>query len=274
MSLLFFDFIQSIGSVLHIPWIYNARVEEGLTCSVQGVFKQFGDVGVALTTSSIAIHTFLLLAFKMDLRPIHAKLVVAGTYIFVTLLVAIGFAMGARLKLPSIYGDTGYWCWITKEFDDERVALEYLWLWTAAFISLLCYGGMALIIRGNLVFGQSGPKFQGRTKMSVITQPHSSIVWQMLFYPAVYIITVIPISISRFLSFGGNNVPYPVLFFSSCLFSASGLLNSLLFAYTRPSLSFYVSSTKVPITPGATLYSQAVPSASEHGSISKAYQSA
>lgn len=275
MSLLLFDFIQSIGSVLHIPWIYNAHVEEGLTCTVQGIFKQFGDVGVALTTSSIAIHTFLVLAFKVEIRPIHAKVVVGLTYFAVVLVVVIGFAIGASRKRSSIYGDTGYWCWITDDFDNERIVLEYLWLWLAALISLCCYGGMALIIRGNLTFDGNKPKLQGRKDMAIVTQPHTSLVWHMLFYPALYIVTIIPISISRFISFSGKEVPYQALFFASCLFSASGLLNSLLFAFTRPSLSFHGVSTRAPITPATSscLPVTYLPD-SEQASVNKSYYSA
>ncbi|KAH8835277.1 hypothetical protein DL96DRAFT_1573586 [Flagelloscypha sp. PMI_526] len=254
MSLLLFDFIQSIGSVLHIPWIYNAHVEEGLTCTVQGIFKQFGDVG------SIAIHTFLVLAFKVEIRPIHAKVVVGLTYFAVVLVVVIGFAIGASRKRSSIYGDTGY-----SDFPSRLAAL----------ISLCCYGGMALIIRGNLTFDGNKPKLQGRKDMAIVTQPHTSLVWHMLFYPALYIVTIIPISISRFISFSGKEVPYQALFFASCLFSASGLLNSLLFAFTRPSLSFHGVSTRAPITPATSscLPVTYLPD-SEQASVNKSYYSA
>ena len=57
---------------------------------------------------SIAIHTFLVLAFKIEIKPIHAKVVVGFTYFAVVLVVVIGFAIGTSQKRTSIYGDTGY----------------------------------------------------------------------------------------------------------------------------------------------------------------------
>ncbi|KAH8804212.1 hypothetical protein DL96DRAFT_1766248 [Flagelloscypha sp. PMI_526] len=227
MSLLVFDLIQSTGAIFHIPWIARGHIDETLTCTLQGMFQHIGEVGVAMTTTMIAIHTFLAVAFNIELRTLYAQLIVT-----------IGFAMGARADLPSIYGDTGFWCWIRDDFYPERVAFGYMWIWIAGLTSLLSYGCMALIVRGNLVFVNGLPKFQRRHHRNMLmSSRNSAMVWKMLFYPAIYLACITPISIFRFMSFSGVHVPDAGTFFSSCLSPASGFFNSLLFAFTRPSLS-------------------------------------
>lgn len=64
----------------------------------------------------------------------------------------------------------------------------------------------------------------------------NAVAMQMLFYPAVYIVTVFPIAIVRWITFSGQYVPFPATCFASMLFSSSGLFHVILFALTRPRL--------------------------------------
>lgn len=58
-------------------------------------------------------------------------------------------------------------------------------------------------------------------------------------YPAVYIITVLPVGVVRFRSFHSQNVPYAATIFADILFCSSGLFNVILFSVTRPALLPY-----------------------------------
>lgn len=55
-------------------------------------------------------------------------------------------------------------------------------------------------------------------------------------YPAVYIITVLPVGIARFRAFQSQSVPYAATIFADFLFCCSGLFNVVLFSVTRPAL--------------------------------------
>jgi hypothetical protein len=55
-------------------------------------------------------------------------------------------------------------------------------------------------------------------------------------YPIVYLICVLPFSITRWMTFSGHYVPNQASAFTTCLFSLSGFLNVLLFFKTRPQL--------------------------------------
>lgn len=75
-------------------------------------------------------------------------------------------------------------------------------------------------------------------------------------YPAVYIVTVFPLSVVRWMAFTGITVPFPATCVASVLFSSSGLLNVILFSLTRPGLvpnranrfGFDPDNTRLPIT--------------------------
>lgn len=49
-------------------------------------------------------------------------------------------------------------CWITEDYGRERIGLEYIWLWLACLVNLICYVAIALVIKGK-VFSASHPLF-------------------------------------------------------------------------------------------------------------------
>lgn len=241
VNLLVCDFIQAIGSIMNAKWVSDSRVTDGPLCTAQGIIKQIGDVGVALSTLSIAIHTSLVLVFRFYLRPELALFVIAGIWIFIALI--IGISLGVH-RGENYYGSTQYWCWITDAFDTERITLEYLWVWTTAVLNIVCYILIALMIRGLIVV--NGHKITFRHRSAIVETFHrvnnpiarrsKSLATQMLFYPAVYISTVTPVSVVRWLEFGGTNVPFSATAFASVCFSCSGLFNVILFSTTRPGI--------------------------------------
>ncbi|KAK0211096.1 hypothetical protein DFS33DRAFT_1379067 [Desarmillaria ectypa] len=148
VNLLICDLIQAIGGVMNVKWAVDARVTEGTLCTTQGILKQLGDVGVALSTLAIAIHTFLVLVCRFYSRPRSALVVIAAIWIFLALIVGINEALHHD---EDYYGSTGYWCWITSDFGTQRITLEYLWVWIAVFLDIVCYVFISLAIKGIIV---------------------------------------------------------------------------------------------------------------------------
>lgn len=235
VNLLVSDLIQAIGGIIDVKWIVEAQVTEGGICTVQGVMKQVGDVGVALTSLAIAIHTFLTIVFHVRIRQETGLLVLAIIWLFLILI--IGISMGVH-KGERYYGNTQYWCWITSDYQGERLALEYVWLWLAAIVNLVCYIVIALVLKGIVVCERRRLRFvraDSRHSIGEDSTPHNKGT-QMLFYPIIYIITVFPMAVVRWLSFSGANVPFSATAFAGVVFSSSGLFNVVLYAYTRPKL--------------------------------------
>ncbi|PBK92946.1 hypothetical protein ARMGADRAFT_1080148 [Armillaria gallica] len=246
VNLLACDLIQAIGEIMDIRWIAEASVTEGPFCTAQGIFKQLGDLGVALSTMSIAIHTFLVLVFRCYSQPKVAPLVVALIWTFLALVIGVSLAVHHRERY---YGNTHYWCWITTGYRIEQIALEYGWVWFAACVNIMCYAMIALVLKGIvLVDGYkirlrrksdaSGvdSDIDGKIGMNHSIQRSNAIAMQMLFYPAVYLAAIFPMSLVRWLSFFGVKVPFIATAFASILFSSSGILNVTLFTLTRPGL--------------------------------------
>lgn len=241
VNLLVCDLTQAIGSIMNVKWVVESRVVEGPLCTTQGIIKQIADVGVALSTLSMAIHTCLVLVFRFYLRPELALFVIAGIWVFIVLI--IGISAGVH-RGENYYGSTQYWCWITDNFDTERIALEYLWVWTTAVLNIVCYILIALMIRGAIVV--NGHKISFRHRSAIVETFHrvnnptarrsKTLAVQMLFYPAVYIATVTPVSVVRWLEFGGTSVPFSATAFASVCFSCSGIFNVILFSVTRPGI--------------------------------------
>ncbi|KAG7448091.1 uncharacterized protein BT62DRAFT_891013 [Guyanagaster necrorhizus] len=239
VNLLVCDLVQAIGGVMNVKWAVDASVTEGTLCTTQGIFKQLGDVGVALSYA-IAVHTFLVLVCRFYSRPRTALIVIAAIWIFMALIVGIS---EATHRGDDYYGSTGYWCWITSDFNTQRITLEYLWVWIAVFLDIVCYVFISLAIKGIIVVDGYKMRLRRRSvnvdayslnTVSSAARHSNDIARYMLFYPAVYIVTVIPISVVRWCAFSGTYVPFAATAFSSVCFACSGIFNTILFTITRP----------------------------------------
>jgi hypothetical protein len=93
-------------------------------------------------------------------------------------------------------------CWITSRYRTQQIVLEYLWLWIAAFVDLVVYASLALIFKGFIIVNRGSIRFttsEDRVRRQFISSlstsrrlDSNSAAMRMLFYPAVYIITVSP----------------------------------------------------------------------------------
>jgi hypothetical protein len=238
-SLLFGDTIQALGSLMNVKWVDDSRVTEGDYCTAQGAIKQVGDVAVALSSLAIAIDTFAVLFYRWR-RPesrILPVTVIILIWSFIVLDVSIGYSTHTHY-----YGNTGYWCWITAAYAAERIGLEYFWMWACAFILILLYIPLFFALRGNLVvedwFKFKWVSLKDSDKWSFKDAGSNGTAKKMLWYPFIYIITVLPIAVTRWLTFSDTNlvVPFGATAFSAIMFSLSGFFNVVLFTWTRPAL--------------------------------------
>lgn len=94
-------------------------------------------------------------------------------------------------------------CWITAHYSAERIGLEYLWLWIAAFVDIIVYVFLALVVKGFIIVNggkmriatgddrvQRAFTSSSRSHSGGASRDHQAIATSLLFYPAVYIITV------------------------------------------------------------------------------------
>ncbi|KLO07591.1 hypothetical protein SCHPADRAFT_945165 [Schizopora paradoxa] len=261
LSLLIAEVLQETGTLMDLKWVIEATVNNGRYCTAQGILKQIGDVAVALSTLSIAVHTFRAIVLKwVPDRPRLVAAVVLGT-IWTLIALIIGFSALTHMH-EDYWGDTTYWCWIRSAYPVQQIVLDYAFMWTAAFMNIILYIPLALVIKGKLSI--EGRRIRFRLRDSDKAEIRNSIVqagrgadaiaMQMLLwvlflilclytrllltnsYPLIYTITVLPIAIVRFKAFRGGHIPFGATVLADAIFSFSGLFNVILFSLTRPSL--------------------------------------
>jgi len=168
---------------------------------------------------------------------------IAAGWSLIAFVVAIGPLAFQTKALGPYFGPSGFWCWISEWYPNEQVCLEYMLEWMSAFFSFVLYATVLLRVRGNLSRDTAG-------KWSLRWVP-SSESWQLGFardyldsstfkmaanivwYPVIYTVLIVPISIARFASYAGARVPDEFIFLADLIYALGGFTNLVLFFGTR-----------------------------------------
>ncbi|KAG2159737.1 uncharacterized protein EDB93DRAFT_1111762 [Suillus bovinus] len=239
LNLMLFDLIQAIGGMFDIAWIDAAEIYPGTICTVQGAFKHVGNTGAAFSTIFIALHTMQVLVLRWTSPPKSALFFSVIIWLIVGLMVGI-----PNIIIDDFYGPTGHWCWIERN-NFQRIGLQYMWMWLAAFITVVVYIFLALVVKRIISIDGHKIRWTSPEIRSVTPSDGSdprqrgdegNIALRMLFYPAVYIVTVLPITAARFTQFHTQKVPWGVTAWADTLLLLSGFFNTILYTLTRPKL--------------------------------------
>ncbi|KAH9025443.1 hypothetical protein EDB85DRAFT_2075039 [Lactarius pseudohatsudake] len=224
LSLFVYGILEAFGGILDVRWAHNGIVTVGPYCTAQGIIQQSGELGVALITLILTVHTFVVALWKVGIGARHFAFgMVALASLFVALWVGIGNGIHKNLETP-----TPYWCWIGPEYGAERLAGEYIWLWIALFASVIMYIPLYFWMKGRLsVHPDKWYKFR-------LHAAH-----EFLSYPLAYSFVVLPVSIARWLVFSNKKVPSAAAFFAVSMFNLSGAINVLIFLMVRPGLLLF-----------------------------------
>ncbi|KAF8342805.1 uncharacterized protein EI90DRAFT_2892443, partial [Cantharellus anzutake] len=223
------------GGIINVKWAADAAVYPGSLCNWQGILKNVGDVGVAMFILAITIHTaaVLLWRWKVPRRSTVPLVVMLAIWLFIALENGISWALYHRREYIT---DTGMWCWIGPKYTRQRILFEYAWMWITTFFTLLVYVPLYFSLRGNLYVSGLRVIWTNCRSSADPWQTNGRRAGPMLWYPLAYTITVLPIAICRWRAFNGHDVPWAATVVSDVLFCSSGLVNSLLYPLTRPSL--------------------------------------
>ncbi|KII92419.1 hypothetical protein PLICRDRAFT_89020 [Plicaturopsis crispa FD-325 SS-3] len=251
LSLFASDLIQAMGTVLDVKWAHAGKLENGSFCTAQGVVQQLGETSVAMATFAIAIHSFSAVWWSKGVHSMKVAWAVVGLlWLYVVLFVGLGEGLhrsGAYVtpigtKNTSYETPTPYWCWVGSSYGKERIWGEYFWLWLTLATSIIVYIPLYFWKRGNLDIDGSrwfSVKFHrtdGARHDPDIGKRRS---FDMLAYPLVYCVIVLPLSIVRWYTFDGKAVPSVGTFFVIFVYGLSGFFNVLLFLTTRPHLLLF-----------------------------------
>ena len=273
LSLLASDFMQSLGAILDIKWAAERKVYCSPTCTAQGIIQVIGETGVAMATFAITLHTFLVIFFRWSPSPRSSwiwKVGISFIWLYVSIYAIAGYAAHHRENGPTpdaFYTPTPYWCWISNDFNAERITAEYLWLWFAAFSSIILYTFLFFRVRGNITvdphdwrrvrfkwkrwqagddgggdgyFDGPGRGARGGEAGKTAAREAMSMIW----YPLTYTVLVLPLSIVRWSTFrpigqAEPHVPFPLTSVVVTVFGLSGIANVVLILFTRKNLLLF-----------------------------------
>jgi len=110
-----------------------------------------------MTTLVIAIHTFVVVAFRKDpTRMRIPAIVLTCIWLYVVIFVAI---LASHTGQYVWNYPTPYWCWVGHQHLASQLAGEYLWLWIAGLASIVLYVPLYFIVRSG---------YGGRRKPEVV----------------------------------------------------------------------------------------------------------
>ncbi|EAU91160.2 hypothetical protein CC1G_03328 [Coprinopsis cinerea okayama7 len=257
-SLFAIDGIQAVGAIINVVWLHRGKVETGPFCEAQGIFKQYGEVGVAFNTILIALYTFIALWGGRKIR----SMLKTAILVFLAWLAPLILVLIGNLTTQDFHGPVPLWCWITKRHPVWRIMGEYLWMWLGLAICILMYIPIYFWNRGNFVPQDKWWKVRVRsTRCSPIDSELRRKASIMLLYPLAYSIVVLPLSIIRWITFDREKKGYsePTMataatVLAGVLFASSGFLNVILYLRTRPDTALfggrYREGPRLPSTVG------------------------
>ncbi|KAF8971116.1 hypothetical protein BDZ97DRAFT_2054852 [Flammula alnicola] len=238
-SLFSADVLQAIGAVMDIRWIQQGKVEVGRFCNAQGVIQQLGETGVAMTTLMIGVFTFLGIWIGKDIRSVWlTRCILGAAWSFILLMVILGNTIHHGNK-KHYQSPTPYWCWISSGYLQWRIWGEYFWFWITLTFSFAIYIPLYLWSRGNIriddhtwwkfTFQRSDPNADPALK---VIRRRAMV---MLAYPLVYCLSILPLSVERWITFvHPNSVSGTATFAVTALYGLSGACNVVLLLTTRP----------------------------------------
>ncbi|KAJ3970390.1 hypothetical protein EV361DRAFT_916080 [Lentinula raphanica] len=228
--LLIANMINGIAGLLGLPFLVNHAITDNALCTSQAAVMQVGNIGTAYFTVAIAFHTFNSLVLrKRQSFYVYGPTIVLGWAISLVL----GF-LPLISNMGPVYGPSGLACGVRETLKIQLFFFHLLPIFLGALFSAILYTLIFLVLRGYIVI---------RGGVSLVTSDStyqhfvSSIARSMLWYPAAYIVLLVPYSVTRLLVLRGYVVPFQAMVFAFVCWFALGVVNALLLFNTFRVLS-------------------------------------
>ncbi|TDL24619.1 hypothetical protein BD410DRAFT_786142 [Rickenella mellea] len=244
-SLMIANVIQAIGTIMNARWISKGGAFPGGFCSAQGGVKNAGNLGTALWSFVIAMHVFNLLFLRWQTTRAGLCLTLIFGWSTVIMIVTLGPTSIETAAKGPYFSVAGYWCWITDNYPAAQTMLEYFFEFMSAGLGFIIYMLVLLRVRGNLYTIEGkyrlrwlphGERWQLSVGRDMIDSAMVRVVTTMIWYPVAYSFIIVPIALARLSEFMGHKVPFWATIVTDVIFNLTGLINTILFFWTRRSL--------------------------------------
>ena len=229
MNLLLADLQQGMSFLISFHWIrLDAILAPTRACFAQGWLINIGDVASGLFVFFIAAHTFICAVKGRRLDHKVFIVLVLLTWALALTLTAIG---------PIVFGNkyfvrAGAWCWASSEYERERLALHYIWVFMVQFGTVIIYALVLLHLKKTMLLIL--PAAQQTETYAKVDRAAKL----MVLYPVTYIVLTLPLSAGRMWSMAnhGRNLPEAYQCVAGALIASSGFVDALLYTLTRKQL--------------------------------------
>jgi hypothetical protein len=231
LNLVFADLFQSTAFLVSFFWISkDAILAPTSACLTQGLLLHLGDVASAFFVLAIALHTYytVVLSRRVPYR------IFGGMVIVVWLIVIFLTTLGLAIHKETYFVRAGAWCWISSNYEPERLGLHYFWLFLSEFGLIVLYVITFIHLRKKTRSMFSENSVNNQKSIDAVNR----ITTLMMLYPLVYVVLTLPLSAARMWSMARNgkspsNVTNCV---TGALLASCGWVDCLLYTLTRERL--------------------------------------
>ncbi|EJD54531.1 hypothetical protein AURDEDRAFT_79489 [Auricularia subglabra TFB-10046 SS5] len=244
-SLFFSNLLQAISGMFETRWAHYMEVRAGAMCTTQAVLLLAGDVGVAVFNLLVAAHTFSTVALHQTWSSLSLCICIALGWAVMAITALLGpYALRTHERGP-FYGISHSWCFISNNYAGPRIYLHYIPILVSAAAITLLYVLVALTVRGRLglynwrradgwrhVFTSWRAEAQQLPSASLAGTAN-----KMLWYPAAYLVIILPVTTARLCAQRGQHVPDWVWDLAIIVLHLTGTVNVIIYTTTRRALS-------------------------------------
>ncbi|KAI4723874.1 hypothetical protein E4T49_08407 [Aureobasidium sp. EXF-10728] len=228
INLLCADLLQGVAFMFSYHWVFtDGIVAPSVKCTSQGFLLNAGNLSSGYFVMAIALHTFYGAVKGRHLSHTVFYSALAFGWFFALFL----SAMGPILHGNHYYVRAGAWCWAAPEFQTERLAFHYIFIFLVQFGTVIIYFLIFLHLKNTLT--TILPSSHSTTHAKVDRAARL-----MLMFPLAYVILTLPLSAGRMWSMAHHQytVHEGYQLASGALIACSGMVDCLLYTLTRRSL--------------------------------------
>ncbi|KAF2751711.1 hypothetical protein M011DRAFT_375762, partial [Sporormia fimetaria CBS 119925] len=218
-NLLLADLQQSIAFAISFHWLRLDKIlAPTVPCFIQGWFLNLGDVSSGFFVLAIAVHTWMGVVKGYRVPYLWFVVTILMIWLAAVLLTVIGPVM----HRDRFFTRAGGWCWISNDFQDERLWLHYFWVFLVEFGTIAIYGHIFVHLRGRI-------RTVAHNDISKLSRATKFMIW----YPAVYVLLTLPIAVGRMVAMTGTQMPDVFFCVAGTLLTSCGWIDALLYTLTR-----------------------------------------
>lgn len=215
-------------------------------CFAQGFLLNVGDLTSGFFVMAIALHTFYtaVKGRRIEHNPFLATIVCI--WAFALMLSMIGPLQSVYTPIHHLglllmfirhgnhyFVKAGAWCWAGPDYEEDRLALHYIWIFIVQFGTIIIY--IAVLLHLKAAMKAIVPTLRDQSDTFAKVDRAAKL---MVLYPFFYIVLTLPLSAGRMWSLAhhADQLPDAYQCVAGGLIASSGFVDALLYTLTRKTL--------------------------------------